>query len=133
MDEIEKKYNECIANALSQQSNNKNVHFCKTCCKTSYLLNKQETFGYCLNCGTTITKTKDGYETIKGEGCFVLLDNEKFVILPIEAGKFEQAFANVCNTARKQFGCSVNDLDYFILHHIKDDKTITIDFKDMYD
>lgn len=132
MDAIEKKYNECVNDAINQQSNNKEVYICKTCGKASYLLNKQETFGYCLNCGTTITKTKDGYETIKGEGCFVLSDNEKFVIFPIEAGKFKQAFANACKAARKQFGCSVDDLDYFILHHIKD-KTITIDFKNMYD
>lgn len=133
MDAIEKKYNDYINDALSKQGNNKDIYFCKTCGKASYLLNKQETVGCCLNCGTTITKTKDGYDTVKGEGCFVLSNNEKVVIFPIEVDKFKQAFANACNAARKQFGCSVDDLDYFILHHIRDDKTITIDFKDMYD
>lgn len=29
------------------------------------------------------------------------------------------------------FGCTINELDYCILHSVKDDKVVTIDFKGM--
>lgn len=52
-------------------------------------------------------------------------------IFSIVEGGWEAAIETLPKTVANAFDCTINELDYCILHFIKDDKVVTIDFKGM--
>lgn len=52
-------------------------------------------------------------------------------IFLIVEGELEAAIERLPKAVADVFDCTINELDYCILHSVKDDKVVTIDFKGM--
>lgn len=61
----------------------------------------------------------------------VTREREKGGIFSIVEGGWEAAIETLPKAVANAFGCTINELDYCILHFVKDDKVVTIDFKGM--
>lgn len=66
---------------------------------------------------------------LKGQGVFALSRGAKGGIFSIIEGGWEAAIETLPKAVANAFDCTINELDYCILHSIKDDKVVTIDFK----
>lgn len=104
---------------------------CPCCGEHKFSINIKSTVNSCLNCGYTVMLNKDHIEMFKGQGVFALSRGDKGGIFSIVEGGWEAAIETLPKVVADTFGYTINELDYCILHSVKDDKVVTIDFKGM--
>ena len=81
--------------------------------------------------GYTVMNNRGTIERFKGQGVFALSRGAKGGIFSIVEGGWEAAIETLPKAVANAFDCTINELDYCILHFIKDNKVVTIDFKGM--
>lgn len=104
---------------------------CPCCGKYKFSTDPSNVTGNCLDCGYAIINSRGTIERFKGQGVFALSRGTKGGIFSIIEGGWETAIKTLPKTVADAFGCTINELDYCILHSVKDDKVVTIDFKGM--
>ena len=104
---------------------------CPCCGKYKFSADPSNVMGNCLDCGYTIMLNKGHIERFKGQGVFALSRGDKGGIFSIVEGEWEAVIETLPKDVADAFGCTINELDYCILHSVKDDKVVTIDFKGM--
>lgn len=104
---------------------------CPCCGKYKFSADPSNVMGNCLDCGYTVMLNKGHIERFKGQGVFALSRDDKGGIFSIVEGGWKAAIETLPKAVADAFGCTINELDYCILHSVKDDKVITIDFKGM--
>lgn len=119
--DIEKAF-ESIQNNLivTRERDHCITQVCPCCGKYKFSADPSNVMGNCLDCGYTVMNNRGTIERFKGQGVFALSRGAKGGIFSIVEGGWEAANA---------FDCTINELDYCILHSVKDDKVVTIDFK----
>lgn len=130
--DIEKAF-ESIQNNLivTRERDHCITQVCPCCGKCKFSVNIKNTINSCLNCGYVVMFNKGHIEKFKGQGVFALSRGTKGGIFPIVEGGWEDAIETLPKAVANAFDCTINELDYCILHSIKDDKVVTIDFKGM--
>lgn len=130
--DIEKAF-EVIQNHLivTRERENCIINNCPCCGEHKFSTNIKSTVNSCLNCGYTVILNKGHIERFKGQGVFALSRGDKGGIFSIVEGGWEAAIETLPKAVADAFGCTINELDYCILHSVKDDKVVTIDFKGM--
>lgn len=130
--DIEKAF-EVIQNNLivTRERENCMTNNCPCCGEHKFSTNIKSTVNSCLNCGYTVMNNKGTIKRFKGQGVFVLSRGDKDCILSIIADRWETAIETLPKAVADVFGCTINELDYCILHSVKDDKVVNIDFKGM--
>lgn len=130
--DIEKAF-ESIQNNLmvARERDHCMTQVCPYCGKYKFNTDSSNVTGNCLNCGYTIINNRGTIERFKGQGVFALSRDTKGGVFPIIEGRWEVAIETLPKAVADAFGCTINELDYCILHSVKDDKVVTIDFKDM--
>ena len=104
---------------------------CPCCGKYKFSADSSNVMGNCLDCGYTVMLNKGHIERFKGQGVFALSRGAKGGIFSIVEDGWEAAIETLPKAVADAFGCTINKLDYCILHSVKDDKVVTIDFKGM--
>lgn len=104
---------------------------CPCCGKYKFSDDSSNDMGNCLDCGYTVINNKGTIERFKGQGVFALSRGDKGGIFSIVEGRWEAAIETLPKIVADAFDCTINELDYCILHSVKDGKVVTIDFKDM--
>lgn len=104
---------------------------CPCCGKYKFSDDLNNVMSNCLDCGYTVMNNKGTIERFKGQGVFALSRGAKGGILSIVEGGWETAIETLPKAVADAFGCTINELDYCILHSVKDNKVVTIDFKGM--
>lgn len=104
---------------------------CPCCGKYKFSVDPSHVMCNCLDCGYTVMNNKGTIKRFKGQGVFVLSRGDKDCILSISADRWETAIETLPKAVADVFGCTINELDYCILHSVKDDKVVNIDFKGM--
>lgn len=104
---------------------------CPCCGKYKFSANPNNVMSNCLDCGYTVMNNRGTIERFKGQGVFALSRGDKGCIFSIVEGGWEAAIETLPEAVADAFGCTINELDYCILHSVKDDKVVTIDFKGM--
>lgn len=130
--DIEKAF-EVIQNNLiaTRERGNCMTQVCPCCGERKFSADIKSVMGNCLNCGYTVMLNKDHIERFEGQGVFALSLDDKDGIFSIVEGGWEAAIETLPKAVADAFGCTINELDYCILHSVKDDKVVTIDFKGM--
>jgi hypothetical protein len=130
--DIEKAF-EIIQNNLIVTRERKNcmINNCPCCGEHKFSTDIKSTVNSCLNCGYTVILNKGHIERFKEQGVFALSRGDKGGIFSIVEGGWEAAIETLPKAVADAFGCTINELDYCILHSVKDDKVVTIDFKGM--
>lgn len=130
--DIEKAF-EVIQNNLivTRERENCMTQVCPCCGKYKFSANPSHVMSNCLDCGYTVTNNRGTIERFKGQGVFALSRGDKGGIFSIVEGEWEAAIETLPKAVVDAFGCTINELDYCILHSVKDDKVVTIDFKGM--
>lgn len=104
---------------------------CPCCGKYKFSADFSNVMGNCLDCGYTVMNNRGIIKRFKGQGVFALSRGDKGGIFSIVEGGWEAAIETLPKIVADAFGCTINELDYCILHSVKDDKVVTIDFKGM--
>lgn len=130
--DIEKAF-ESIQNNLiaTRERRNCMTQVCPCCGERKFSADIKSSMGNCLNCGYTVMLNKGHIERFEGQGVFALSRGDKGGIFSIVEGGWEAAIETLPKAVANAFGCTINELDYCILHSVKDDKVVTIDFKGM--
>lgn len=130
--DIEKAF-EVIQNNLIVTRERKNcmTQVCPCCGKYKFSADPSNVMSNCLNCSYTVMLNKGHIERFKGQSVFALSRGDKGGIFSIVEGRWEAAIETPPKAVADAFGCTINELDYCILHSVKDDKVVTIDFKGM--
>lgn len=130
--DIEKAF-ESIQNNLivARERDHYITQVCPCCGKYKFSTDSSNVMSNCLNCGYTVMNNRDTIERFKGQGVFALSRGAKNGIFLIVEGGFPSAIETLPKVVADAFGCTINELDYCILHSVKDDKVVTIDFKGM--
>ncbi len=130
--DIEKAF-EVIQNNLivTRERENYITQVCPCCGKYKFSTNLSNIMGNCLDCGYTVMNNRSTIERLKGQGVFALSRGDKGGIFSIAEDGWEAAIEILPKAVADAFGCTINELDYCILHSVKDDKVVTIDFKGM--
>lgn len=130
--DIEKAF-EVIQNNLIVTRERKNcmTNNCPCCGKYKFSADSSHVMSNCLDCGYTVINNRGTIERFKGQGVFALSRGDKGGIFSIVEGRWEAAIEILPKAVADAFGCTINELDYCILHSVKDDKVVTIDFKGM--
>lgn len=115
----------------SREKNGCKTKVCPYCHQRTYTINSDGHAEYCVNCGTEVTIINNILNVAKGEGVFGLCHKGSGGIIPIIEGKWEETLELLVDTVTNTFHIKVDDMNYCILHSIRKDKTITIDFKGM--
>lgn len=130
--DIEKAF-ESIQNKLivTRERNHCMTQVCPCCGKYKFSTDPSNVTGNCLDCGYVIINSRGTIERFKGQGVFALSRGDKGGIFSIVEGGWEATIETLPKAVADAFGCTINELDYCILHSVKDDKVVTIDFKGM--
>lgn len=130
--DIEKAF-ESIQNNLivTRERDHCMTQVCPCCGERKFSADIKSVIGNCLNCGYTVMNNKGTIERFKGQGVFALSLGAKGGIFSIVEGGWEAAIETLPKAVVDAFDCTINELDYCILHSVKDDKVVTIDFKGM--
>lgn len=104
---------------------------CPCCGKYKFSADPSDVMCNCLDCGYTVKNNRGTIERFKGQGVFALSRGNKYGIFSIVEGGWEAAIETLPKVVADAFGCTINELDYCILHSVKDGKVVTIDFKGM--
>lgn len=130
--DIEKAF-EVIQNNLIviRERDNYMTQICPCCGNYKFSADPSHVVGKCLDCGYTVMNNRGTIERFKGQGVFALSRDDKGGIFSIVEGGWEAAIETLPKTVADAFGCTINELYYCILHSVKDDKIVTIDFKGM--
>lgn len=130
--DIEKAF-EVIQNNLivTRERENCMTQVCPCCGERKFSVDIKSVMGNCLNCGYTVMLNKGIIKRFEGQGVFALSRGDEGGIFSIVEGGWEAAIETLPKAVANAFGCTINELDYCILHSVKDDKVITIDFKGM--
>lgn len=104
---------------------------CPCCGKYKFSVNPSNVMGNCLDCGYTVMNNRGTIKRFKGQGVFALSCGAKCGIFSIVEGGWEAIIEILPKVVADAFDCTINELDYYILHFIKDNKVVTIDFKGM--
>lgn len=115
---------ECIARGLK-------VVKCEQCGKDFCLYDEEADVGFCYNCGYKVEPNNPTFKPIATEGIFFVCCDEATSVLVIPKGNWKELINNIPDDIMRIYGCDIEDLDFFILHHVTKDKTTTIDFKGM--
>lgn len=107
------------------------TQICPCCGKYKFSADPNNVMGNCLDCGYTVINNRGTIERFKGQGVFALSRGVKDGIFSIVEGEWEIAIETLLKAVANTFDCTINELDYCILHSVKDDKVVTIDFKGM--
>lgn len=130
--DIEKAFENIQNNLIViRECNHCITQVCPCCGEHKFSTNIKSTVNSCLNCGYTVMLNKGHIERFKGQGVFALSRGAKGGIFSIVEGEWEATIETLPKTVADVFGCTINELDYCILHSVKDDKVVTIDFKGM--
>lgn len=130
--DIEKAF-ESIQNNLivTRERNHCITQVCPCCGKYKFSANPSNVMGNCLDCEYTVMNNRGIIERFKGQGVFALSRGAKGGIFSIVEDGWEAAIEILPKVVADAFDCTINELDYCILHSVKDDKVVTIDFKGM--
>lgn len=130
--DIEKAF-ESIQNNLivTRERDHCMTQVCPCCGKYKFSADPSNVMGNCLDCGYTVMNNRGAIERFKGQGVFALSRGSKGGIFSIVEGGWEAAIETLPKAVANAFDCTINELDYCILHSVKDDKVVTIDFKGM--
>ena len=130
--DIEKAF-EIIQNNLiiTRECDHYITQVCPCCGKYKFSVDSSNVRGNCLDCGYTVMNNRGTIDRFKGQGVFALSRGAKGGIFPIAKGGWEAAIETLPKVVADAFGCTIDELDYCILHSVKDDKVVTIDFKGM--
>ena len=130
--DIEKAF-ESIQNNLivAREHDHYITQVCPCCGKYKFSADPSNVMSNCLDCGYTVMNNRDTIDRFKGQGVFALSRGAKGGIFLIVEGGFPSAIERLPKAVADAFGCTINELDYCILHSVKDDKVVTIDFKGM--
>lgn len=130
--DIEKAF-ESIQNNLivSRERDHCITQVCPCCGKYKFSTDSSSVMGNCLDCGYTVTNKRSTIKRLKGQGVFALSRGAKGGIFSIIEGEWEDAIETLPKAVANTFDCTINELDYCILHSVKDGKVVTIDFKGM--
>ena len=130
--DIEKAF-ESIQNNLivARERDHCMTQVCPCCGKYKFGADPSHVMGNCLNCGYTVMNNRGTIERFKGQGVFALSRGDKGGIFSIVEGRWEATIETLPKVVADAFGCTINELDYCILHSVKDNKVVTIDFKGM--
>lgn len=130
--DIEKAF-ESIQNNLivTRERDHCITQVCPCCGKYKFSADPSNVMGNCLDCGYTVMNNRGTIEIFKGQGVFALSRGAKGGIFSIAEGGWEAAIETLPKAVADAFDCTINELDYCILHSVKDDKVVTIDFKGM--
>lgn len=130
--DIEKAF-ESIQNNLivTRERDHYITQVCPCCGKYKFSVDSSNVKGNCLNCGYTVMNNRGTIKRFKGQGVFALSRSAKDGIFSIVEGGWEATIKILPKVVAYAFGCTINELDYCILHSVKDDKVVTIDFKGM--
>lgn len=104
---------------------------CPCCGNYKFSADSSNVMGNCLDCGYTVMNNRGTIKRFKGQGVFALSRDAKGGIFSIVEGEWEVAIEILPKAVANAFDCTINELDYCILHSVKDDKVVTIDFKGM--
>lgn len=104
---------------------------CPCCDKYKFSTNSSNVMDNCLDCGYTVMNNRGTIKRFKGQGVFALSRDAKGDIFSIIEGGWEAAIETLPKAVAGAFDCTINELDYCILHSVKDGKVVTIDFKGM--
>lgn len=128
--DIEKAF-ESIQNNLivTRERDHYITQVCPCCGKYKFSVDSSNVMGNCLDCGYTVMNNRGTIERFKGQGVFALSRCAKDGIFLIVEGDFPSAIETLPKAVADAFDCTINKLDYCILHSVKDDKVVTIDFK----
>lgn len=129
-----KKAFEVIQNNLivTREHDHYITQVCPCCGKYKFSADPNNVKGNCLDCGYTVMNNKGTIKRFKGQGVFALHRGNKSGIFSIVEDGWEAAIEILPKAVATAFGCTINELDYCILHSVKDDKVVTIDFKGMF-
>lgn len=130
--DIEKAF-EVIQNNLivARERDHYMTQVCPCCGKYKFSADPSYVMSNCLDCGYTVMNNRGTIERFKGHGVFALSRGDKDGIFLIIEGGWEAVIETLPKAVANAFGCTINELDYCILHSVKDDKVVTIDFKSM--
>lgn len=130
--DIEKAF-ESIQNNLivARERDHCITQVCPCCGKYKFSADPSNVMGNCLDCRYTVMNNRGTIDRFKGQGVFALSRGAKDGIFSIVEGEWEAAIERLPKAAADAFDCTINELDYCILHSVKDDKVVTIDFKGM--
>ena len=130
--DIEKAF-ESIQNNLivTRERDHCITQVCPCCGKYKFSADSSNVMDNCLDCGYTVMNNRGIIERFKGQGVFALSRGAKGGIFSIAEGRWEAAIETLPKAVADAFDCTINELDYCILHSVKDDKVVTIDFKGM--
>jgi hypothetical protein len=130
--DIEKAF-ESIQNNLTvtRERDHCITQVCPCCGKYKFSADPSNVMGNCLDCGYTVMNNRSTIERFKRQGVFALSRDAKGDIFSIVEGGWEAAIETLPKAVVNAFDCTINELDYCILHSVKDDKVVTIDFKGM--
>lgn len=130
--DIEKAFKSIQNNLIvTRERDHYMTQVCPCCGKYKFCADSSNVIGNCLDCGYTVINNRGTIERFKGQGVFALSRGDKGGIFSIVEGEWEVAIETLPKAVEYAFGCTINELDYCILHSVKDDKVVTIDFKDM--
>lgn len=130
--DIEKAF-ESIQNNLivTRERDHCITQVCHCCDKYKFSAYPSNVKGNCLDCGYTVMNNRGTIKRFKEQGVFALSRDAKGGIFSIVEGGWEAAIETLPKAVADAFDCTINELDYCILHSVKDDKVVTIDFKGM--
>lgn len=130
--DIEKAF-ESIQNNLivTRERDHCMTQVCPCCGKYKFSADPSNVMGNCLDCGYTVMNNRGTIERFKRQGVFALSRGSKGGIFSIVEGGWEAAIETLPKAVTDAFDCTINELDYCILHSVKDNKVVTIDFKGM--
>lgn len=130
--DIEKAF-ESIQNNLivARECDHCITQVCPCCGKYKFSTDSSNVMGNCLDCGYTVMNDRGTIKRFKGQGVFALSRGVKCGIFLIVEDGWESAIETLPKAVANAFDCTINELDYCILHSVKDNKVVTIDFKGM--
>lgn len=130
--DIEKAFENIQNNLIiTRECNHCITQVCPCCGKYKFSADSSNVTGNCLDCGYIVTNNRGTIERFKGQGVFALSRGVKGGIFSIAEGRWEATIETLPKAVANAFDCTINELDYCILHSVKDDKVVTIDFKGM--
>lgn len=115
---------ECLAKGLKRIK-------CDQCGKDFCLYDEDADVGFCYNCGYKVELNNPKFKPLLTQGLFFVGCNGSMNVLVIPNGNWKELINNIPEDIVNICGCEIEDLDYFILHHVTEDKTTTMDFKGM--
>lgn len=130
--DIEKAFKSIQNNLIvTRERNHCITQVCPCCYKYKFSADSSNVMGNCLDCGYIVINNRGTIKRFKGQGVFALSRGAKSGIFPIVEGGWKAAIEILPKAVADAFDCTISELDYCILHSVKDDKVVTIDFKGM--